>query len=257
MSKKIRRAAILLLWLSVWQAAAALIDNNIIFVGPLEVLAALSSQIGTWEFYQTLFYSLSHICLGFLSAFFTAILLGALSYRFQFVKDLLAPVMLLAKSVPVASFVILALIWMGSKNLSVFIAFVVVLPMIYSATLVGLSSADRDLLEMAYVFRFTAIKKIRAIYIPALIPYLMSSVKSALGMSIKSGVAAEVIGVPDHSMGARLYTAKIYLDTADLFAWTLVIIAAAWAFERIFLFWLERCNPAKNIERNDKKEARP
>lgn len=245
MNQKLRRAGILLFWLVIWQAAAAAIGNNIIFVGPAQVLASLTEQAGTWGFYQTLLFSLSRICLGFLSAFFTAILLGSLAYRFHFLREVLSPVMLFAEAVPVASFVILALIWMGSKNLSVFIAYVVVLPIIYNATTAGLESADPQLLEMARIFRLPLHKRIKAIYFPFLLPYLMGSVNTALGMSIKSGVAAEVIGVPDFSIGARLYTAKIYLGTADLFAWTLVIIAAAWAFEKLFIGLLRLIDPVR------------
>ena len=139
--------------------------------------------------------------------------------------------MALLKSVPVASFVILALIWAGSANLSVLVAFLVVLPVIYVNTVAGLKSTDRKLLEMAKVFFMTPWRRIRYIYIPALVPYLKSGCQIALGMSWKSGVAAEVIGVPDHSVGEKLYMAKIYLNTADVLAWTFVIILVSALFE--------------------------
>lgn len=245
MNKGMRKTGILLFWLLLWQAAAIIIDNDILFVGPINVLTALLSQSVTWDFWKTILFSFSRICLGFLSAFFTAILLGAFSYRFSFIKDLFAPVMLLAKSVPVASFVILALIWMGSKNLSVFSAFVVVLPMIYVSTLAGLESTDEKLLEVARIFRLPFLRKATAVYWPALSPYLLSGIKSALGMGIKSSVAAEVIGVPDFSIGEKLYKAKIYLSTADLFAWTLVIIIVSWLFERFFIKLIGRLSPAE------------
>ena len=102
----------------------------------------------------------------------------------------------------------------------------------------GLKSTDEKLLEMAFVFRFSFPRKVKAVYFPALLPYLMTSVRTALGMSFKSGVAAEVIGVPSHSIGEQLYMAKIYLDTAGLFSWTLVIIAVTFLIENIFLFFL-------------------
>lgn len=252
MQKKTRQIGILLFWLLLWQAAAYVIDNNIIFVGPIEVISALFSQAGTLAFWETCVVSLSRICLGFLLAFFTAILAGALSCRFPFIKELLAPLMLFSKSVPVASFVILALIWMGSKNLSVFIAFIVVLPIIYTSTVSGLLSADQKLLEVAFTFRVRLFKKIKMIYLPAVLPYLISGTSSALGMGIKSGVAAEVIGVPARSIGEKLYTAKVYLDTADLFAWTLTIILAAWLLEKLFLSLLKRLCPSEWIKKEEK-----
>lgn len=235
-SKRIAgKAVILIFWLVLWQVLSAAVNNSIIFVGPADVLASLSSQIGTFDFWKTIGLSSLRICAGFTAAFFCGILTGCLAFRFSFLDELLAPVMLLAKSIPVASFVILALIWTGSENLSVFIAFTIVLPMLYTATLSGLKSSDEKLLEMARVFRLSFFRKVKAVYLPALLPYLLTSVRTALGMSFKSGVAAEVIGVPSYSIGEKLYMSKIYLDTAGLFAWTLVIIAVTFFFERLFL----------------------
>lgn len=218
-----------------WQLLSVAVNNPILLVGPADVLASLSGQITAADFWITIGLSSFRICTGFISAFICGILAGCLALRFPFLDELLAPVMLLAKSVPVASFVILALIWAGSKNLSVFIAFTIVLPIIYTATLSGLKSSDEKLLEMAFVFRLSFFRRVQGIYLPALIPYLMASVKTALGMSFKSGVAAEVIGVPSRSIGEQLYMAKIYLDTAGLFAWTLVIIAVTTLLEHLFL----------------------
>ena len=144
------------------------------------------------------------------------------------------------KSVPVVSFVILALIWAGSKRLSLFISFVVVFPMIYESVLAGLASADFRLLEMAQVFRIPFARTFRFIYLPALLPYLAANCRSAIGMGIKSGIAAEVIGIPEHSIGEQLYMAKIHLETDRLFAWTAVIIAMSWFLERCFLILLEK-----------------
>src|SRR5699024_6100637 len=118
--------------------------------------------------------------LGFLAAFVLGILLGWLAFQIPFLQEFLAPVIAFLKSVPVASFVILALIWAGSKNLSVLIAFLVVIPIIYVNTIAGLNSTDPQLLEMAEVFSVTGWRKIRFLYWPALLPYLSSACRTAL-----------------------------------------------------------------------------
>lgn len=218
-------------WILVWQMGALYVDNHIILVGPWDTVLALGRLIPDGNFWRSVLSSFGKISLGFLSALGAGVVLGSLGYKLAFLRDLLEPVMVLLKSVPVASFVILALIWVGSANLSVLIAFIVVLPMIYVNTLAGLKSTDSKLLEMAKVFRMSVGKKARYIYLPALLPYLKSGCRIALGMSWKSGVAAEVIGVPDHSVGEKLYMAKIYLNTADVLAWTFVIILVSALFE--------------------------
>ena len=160
---RIRKYLIWLFWIAVWQAANLLIHNNIIFVGPLDMIKALAQQAAAPSFWATILNSFARISLGFLGAFFLSILLGSLAYLFPLVKELLDPVMLLIKSVPVASFVILALIWIGSRNLAVFTSFLVVVPMVYVSTLSGLEHTDKKLLEMARVFRMPMWKRIHYI----------------------------------------------------------------------------------------------
>ena len=119
-----------------------LIHNNIIFVGPLDMVKALLELVRDSSFWASIFSSFARISLGFLGAFVLSILLGCLAYAFPLIRELLEPVMLLIKSVPVASFVILALIWIGSHNLAVFTSFLVVVPMILSLIHISLVSFD-------------------------------------------------------------------------------------------------------------------
>lgn len=236
----LRKCIIIVFWLSIWQLGSLAVGNSILLVGPASMVKALAALLPSLDFWQTIAYSFGKISIGFLSAFFLGIALGSAGYRFPLLQELLKPIVLLMKSIPVASFVILALIWLGSRQLSVFISFMVVFPIIYINTISGLESTDKKLLEMAQVFHISAWKKILFIYLPALMPYLISGCKVSLGMSWKSGIAAEVIGIPAHSIGERLYMAKIYLSTADLFAWTFVIIIISAVFEQMFLYVLKQ-----------------
>lgn len=233
--QSLKTCMIWLFWAALWQAAHLVIQNDVIFVGPLDMIRSLADLLPQASFWQTLLHSFFKISAGFLLAFSVGILLGWASYACPLIKDMLEPPMVLARSVPVASFVILALIWIGSDNLSVFISFLVVVPMIYAGTLTGLENTSRELLEMSRVFSISFFKRLRFIYIPAVHPYIISSCRTALGMSWKSGVAAEVIGIPQASIGEQLYYAKLYLDTAGLFAWTFAIILISTVFEWIFL----------------------
>lgn len=235
-----RKILILLFWALLWQAASMMVGNSILLTGPADVLKTLASLAVTADFWKTIACSSGKIILGFFLAFAAGLLAGTAAFRLTLLKELLAPVISLMKSIPVASFVILALIWIGSENLCIFISFLVVLPMIYVNTLAGLESTDPKLLEMADVFGVPFLRRIRFLYLPALLPYLVSGCRVALGMSIKSGVAAEVISTPAWSIGKQLYLSKTWLDTSSLFAWTLVIIAVSAVFERLALFLLDR-----------------
>ena len=237
--KYIKKFIILLFWLGVWQILAMAVDNFLLVVTPLQALQALLTLAGQAEFWQSAFGSLWRIALGFLLGAVLALLLAAVSYRYKIAEEVLRPFMVFCKAVPVAVFAVLLLIWWGSSMLAVAICFLVVFPNIYLNTLEGLKSADRELLEMAEVFRLPFRTRFFYIYRPALKPFLLSAFQLSLGMCWKSGVAAEVIGTPAHSIGGALHLAKIYLDTADLFAWTAVIIVLSVLFEKIIFYGIE------------------
>lgn len=172
---------------------------------------------------------------GFLLGITAGTLLAGLSACFRWIGDLLEPFVQTVKAIPVASFVILVLIWIPSRNLSIVITFLMVFPIIYTNVCNGLGSMDSQLLEMAEVFRLSPLIRIRYIYVSQVLPFFRAGCSLALGLCWKAGVAAEVIGIPDHSIGEKLYEAKIYLNTPDLFAWTLVIIIISVVFEKVFL----------------------
>ncbi|MDE6362891.1 MAG: hypothetical protein K2L86_01265 [Lachnospiraceae bacterium] len=119
-------------WLIVWQLASMWLDSEILLVSPVKVLIRLGQMIGTVIFWKSIFFTLSRIALGFFLAVLAGSALAGLSSRFCRVHELAAPLMLTVKSVPVASFIILALIWFSSRNLSILISFLMVLPIIYT-----------------------------------------------------------------------------------------------------------------------------
>lgn len=224
-------------WLLVWEAIARWVDQSLLLVSPLTAAHRLVQLLVTAPFWQSAAYSLGHIFLGFLLSALLGIGLAICSYRFYRVEQLLSPITAAVKAIPVASFVILALLWVSKQNLSVLISLLIGFPVIYGNALTGLKSTDPQLIEMAKLFKTPFLRQLRALYLPSLAPYLKSGLNTAVGLCWKSGVAAEVIGTPKGSMGERLYNAKIYLETPDLFAWTLAIVLLSILCEKL-VGWL-------------------
>ena len=162
-------------WLIIWQICALIIGQNILLVSPVTAFQRLFELACTGEFWLSITFSLLRIIGGFLAACIAGILLAALSAKFKYVEQFLAPFMLTVKAVPVASFVILILIWVSSKNLSIIISFLIVLPVIYTNIKDGISSCDKQLLEMAQVFRISPMRKIRYIYISQIMPFFRAA----------------------------------------------------------------------------------
>lgn len=235
-----RKTAILLFWLMLWQIMSGWINKPIYLVGPIETMQALLRLVDSSSFWRAVGGSLARIGAGFGLAAVVGLLCGSLSHFVPFVRKLLSPLVSLMKTVPVASFVILALIWAGAEQLTLVISFVVVFPMIYLNTIAGLEATDPQLLEMAQVFHVSGWNRLWQIYRPALAPYLLSACQVALGMSWKSGIAAEVIGTPEFSIGENLYMAKVFFSTDELFAWTAVVILLSVLFEKGILWILRK-----------------
>jgi NitT/TauT family transport system permease protein len=217
-----------------------LLDENLLLVTPLTVVQRLFTLCTEADFLSTIGFSFMRIAFGFLLGLFIGSILAVIAGRFYLAEVMLWPFMVAIKSVPVASFIILCLIWLSSKSLPTFISFLMVLPIVYTNMLQGIKSTDNKLLEMAAVFQVGWLKRMKYIHLPQLKPYLISASSVSIGLSWKAGTAAEVIGIPDGSIGEKLYEAKVYLSSGDLFAWTVVIIVVSISFEKLFLFLLNR-----------------
>ena len=227
-------------WLVVWQIAAMVIGQEVFLVSPLQAIGTLLELLPQADFWQRVGFSAGRILLGFGLGAVSSVVLAVAAERWAWVETLLSPVMQLVKATPVASFIILALVWVSGSSLSILISFLMVLPVLYGAVRTGIESVDGQLLEMAEVFRLPLSRRVRAIWLPAVLPAFRQGCSVALGICWKSGVAAEVIGLPDGSIGDALYRAKITLSTGELFAWTFVIILLSTAFEKLFLMLLDR-----------------
>ena len=225
------KLAAIFFWLLVWQIAAAAVSQEILLVSPLRVLARLGELVRTPTFFAAVGATLLRIMGGFVLAVCAGTLLAVLTARFAFCKVLFAPLLGIVKATPVASFILLALVWMHTGFVPVFISFLMVLPVVWSNVEQGILQTDPQLLEMARAYGFSGQKMLRYIYVPSVLPYFQAALSTGLGMGWKSGVAAEVICLPKASMGRALYQAKLYLETPDLLAWTVMVVCLSMLIE--------------------------
>ena len=239
MERKAGRLLAVILALCLWQLAAMTIDSKILLVSPVEVAVRLTTIWQTEGFWTSIWFSFYHIAGGFFLALFLGIVLAALAGRFGRIETLLWPFLVTIKTVPVASFVVICLIWLSAEKLSVFISFLIVLPVVYGNVLEGIKSEDKLMLEVGTVFRMPLLRRLLYIHLPQLKPFIMSACATALGMAWKAGVAAEIIGTPDGSIGKQLFYSKIYLDTDDLLCWTVIIVIVSVLFEKLFMLGLK------------------
>lgn len=252
-----KKAAIFLFWVIVWQIFAWCVGNKILLAGPWDTISAWIKEVQDDAFIRTCLYSAGRIGMGAILGCGAGIILGCFANGKRLIREVLSPFMLFLKSVPLAAVIVLLLIWWGAKGLSAAVVFIVVMPIIYTNVLQGLSAADFQMIEMAEVFRISRWNRFFYIYRPALDPFMESGLKTALGLSWKSGVAAELIGMPDYSIGEKMYLSKIYLDTAGLFAWTVTVIGLSFLFEKLGLYlWKKFCRWKPGFQRGKNRKAK-
>lgn len=229
----LRRLAVAAFWLAAWQLASMAVGSRIVLVGPAEVACRLAELVLEADFWVSMGLSLGRVATGFGLAVVAGVALAAWASRSRVVEGLLAPLVGAVKAAPVASFVVLLLMWVSSRRLSVAVSFLMAFPILYTNVLAGVRQTDPALLEMADVFGVSGWARVRTVYAAQVVPYLRAGLSLAMGLSWKSGIAAEVIGLPAPSIGIHLYDAKVYLDTPDLLAWTVVIVALSVGLEAL------------------------
>ncbi len=233
--------AVAAFWLAVWIFAAALVAQPLILPGPGAVALALLRLVcdgGTWAILAG---SGARILGGLALAAVCGGVLAGISSRSRAFARLVAPALSFVKATPVACVVVLLLIWLGSARVSIAAVFLMALPGVYFSLVEGLAQVNKPLEQM---FRLHGVRGWRLFCAHTwreVLPFVLSCAQAVIGMSWKAGVAAELIGMAVGTVGECIYQAKLLIETADLLAWTVLVVAASWTCERV-LVWLLRAS---------------
>ncbi len=221
--------------ITVWWIAS-LFSSEIILPSPVKVIGDFAGFLSRPIFYQALQATVLRGVEGFFISLAIGTVLGILSGSFSAVESLFRPLLAVIKATPVLSIILLAFIWFQSGTVPVFAAVLMAFPVVTQNVMIGVREINRELLEMASVYRFTPKQKFFHITLPAIAPFFLSGARSALGLTWKVVVAAEVLTVPRHGIGSGMQFAQINLDTSKVLAWTLAAILLSAASEVLFDF---------------------
>lgn len=218
-------------WLAVWQGAAMLAGSELLLPGPVRVAQALAAQAAGADFWRITALTLGRVFAGTAAGAVLGAVIAVLTCASRWCERILVPAVKVIRATPVASFILLVLLWVSTGRVPGVISALMVLPVVWGNVSKGIRETDPQLLELARAYRFGRGRTVRLVYLPAAAPYFAAGVETALGLAWKAGVAAEVLCRPKWAVGSEIFFARTYLETPDLFAWTLVVIALSFLVE--------------------------
>ena len=240
----IRKINVFVIWLVIWGIIAHFI-GAFYFPSPLETAAAIWRILADYKSYLSIVHSIVRVGIVFVLSALLGIVLGVFCGLNKRVFEFFQPLLVSIKSIPVISFIIIAIIHLQSSNVPIFIGVLVCLPIVCYNTIEGVKNVDNALIEMGNVYEVSLARLIREIYIPSTLPYIAAGLLTSVGLSWRIVVASEVLSTVRHSIGFNLYSAMIFLQTADAFAWTVIIVVLSLFFEKTLALILNRATKQK------------
>ena len=231
----------ILFWLLVWQALAMLVNHEYFLPDVFTTFKTLFALLCTGVFWRSALLTLCRVIAGLVIGTALGVVLAILANELSWVRALLSPAISVIKATPVATFIVILWIMMSGNALSILIAVLMVMPIVWQNLLDAFGAIDKDLIEMASVFEFSYKKRLKLIIFPTLLKFLLPALVTATGLAWKSEIAAEIIAYTKNSIGQQINDAKYYLETPLVFAWTIVIIVCSICLERLMKYLLSRC----------------
>jgi NitT/TauT family transport system permease protein len=223
-------ASIFILFIA-WKIISLIIDSEIIFPSPESTFIGVTEVARQDDFLGAVFHSITRGLIGFAISFLSGIVLGITTGFSKILYKLMEPVLVIIKSIPLISIILISLIWFDSENVPIFASFLVSFPIVYTNVVEGVKNIDKKILEMAKSFRAKKIRILMEIYIPAILPFIIAAAVSSVGIGWKAVIAAEVLSNPLKAIGTNMQLSKIYLETDKVIAWTVIAILISYFFE--------------------------
>ena len=211
-------------WIAVWYLLALLINNKFLLPTPHSTLFALIDLTKSKLFYKAILYSFLRVFFGVIFGIVISIFLALISYKFSWIRELLSPLITIVKATPVVTFITLLWIMLSGNTLTVLIAILMVVPIVWQNLLNGFDAIPKELSELCDVFEFSKRKRFRILIMPILMNYFFPAVIAAIGLAWKAEIAAEIIAYTKNSIGQHIYDARYHLFTDEVFAWVSVIV---------------------------------
>ncbi len=230
-----KKLFIILFWLVIWEIFALIINKEIYLPSPISTFKTLINLLLDKKTYLVILSSTIRTLLGLILSCILGIILGFICGLNKSLYDLINPIVIVIRSTPIVSIIILAIIWLKSSDVPIFASFLMCFPVIFTNVSTGIRNTDNKILEMCKIYKLRKFEIIKSIYFYSVLPYIHSAIISSIGIAWKASSAAEVLSMPKYSIGNNLFYAKTNLEPTALFSWTIIIITLSYILEAVFI----------------------
>lgn len=239
-SKTLITLGVFAFWAGLWQLIYMKVGMDIVIPSPLGTGRRILELMCTSEFWKITGSTVLRILAGYLCGILLGLFLAVATYMSKVLYALFKPIISIARATPVASLTVIIIVWVTNQAVPLFIVGLMVFPIIWGNTFEGIRNTDKKLLEMSRSFSVSTFSRLLHIYVPSVYPFFIAGASTALGLAWKSGIAAEILGSTQGSVGQQLNNAKVYLDSEGKFAWTVVVVLLSIIFERVVVWALKK-----------------
>lgn len=213
-------AASLGVFVAVWWAAAFLIDSRLLPTPPA-VLDALIVDAESGKLVFNLAATLARVAASFAIAMTVGSALGILLGLWPRADKLFGPWVILFLNLPALVIIILAYVWFGLNETAAIAAVAInKIPNVAVTLREGTVALNRDLAEMAKIYRFGRWKTLRHVILPELAPFFAAAARSGLALVWKIVLVVELLGRPN-GVGFELQTSFNEFDVPTILAYAL------------------------------------
>lgn len=220
------------LLLLVWQLTALSMDQPELIPSVPDLIKALFQLFATGTFYKSIFATVLRGISGILLSFAAAITAAFLFARYELLYELFRPLLTIMRSVPVISFILLALIFLDPEGIPLMIAFLTMFPLLAENLTKGIINLNPGLSIMADQFRISRKNKLIHIFYPQLKPFLFSGLTSAIGFGWRAIIMGEVLSQCAFGIGGEMKRAQLFISIPELIAWTIIAILISFFFDK-------------------------
>lgn len=231
--------ASIIFMLVLWKGLSLYFDSDFILPSPENTLLTTLQLFTDKGFLSAVGLTMVRGIIGFALSFILGLGFGVLAGISSDFNAFLKPILITIRSTPVVAVILLALIWLNPNSVPVFIGFLTMFPFICTNVIDGIRSIDKNVIEMAHFYKIDKIRMVREVYIPAIMPFIISGSSSAMGIGWRAIIIGEVLSQPQYGIGTSMQMAQTFLKVDTVIAWTIIAVLISYIFERI-IRWSEK-----------------